>query len=264
MSLICASFDKLAARVWTDLRDSHHSGLLYGEESITDHLLLTLTRMHSSEVYVKQFTHHEEGYVTGADWEWWLGGTHGWFRMRIQAKKLRLSTQTYPELLRHHPRGATRQINRLIRDAKATNAFPAYCFYNYLPNPPDQPSECGRVLLPKQWGCSVSDAFAIRKMLWAHKTSVTDLIPIILPWSCLVCCPREKSLARRAMGVSRILREHAGDLLGEGSFPDVVEQLPAYARRIMDERRTGEDFQEPAWTGVPPRIRGIAVLEQRG
>jgi hypothetical protein len=68
---LCESFVELANRVWTDLRDASHAGLIRDEETITNDLLLALWRRHPHEIIIRQLKRYQESFE-GADWEWWF------------------------------------------------------------------------------------------------------------------------------------------------------------------------------------------------
>lgn len=260
---ICATFDRLASRVWHVIPDAYHRGLHYGEETITDEILLRLARRHPSEVWIKPSTKWEEGKLTGADWEWWIGQKKWWFRMRVQAKRIRQPAFTYPELLRKHPRGATRQINRLIRAAAASKQYPLYCFYNHVPDPPSHANGCGRKPLTHHfWGCTIADAYAVRELLWKGAKSFQDLYHIMLPWSCLVCCPNGNLLADKAFRVAQILREHANPKKVDAGLPEPVSDLPLYAKAARSPDARGSNDLH-GWNEVPADVRRVLVLEGR-
>src|SRR5271156_2283041 len=88
------------------------------EESLTD-WFLDWTALHCREFHYTLFNRHEEGKITGADWEWWILGESNALKMRVQAKRLKDNDDNYPDLARSNAHGL--QIEKLIADAGRVN-----------------------------------------------------------------------------------------------------------------------------------------------
>jgi hypothetical protein len=122
----------LSVDTWERLRDAKTFDVRFGEETITDLLLLDLKRKAFQTTSVIQTSKYEEK-NTGTDWEWWLGHSGKWLRLAIRAKKLKRN-ERYDSL--GHKVSTKRQIDLLDSYAAANNALPMYCFYNHTsPNP---------------------------------------------------------------------------------------------------------------------------------
>ena len=90
--------DRLSRETWRRVMVGDASGIKFREDSITDQNLFELMESHP-QLAVRRFTQNREKKV-GADWEWWIGSDRlGWFRLRIQAK--RVHEASYKEL--DHP-----------------------------------------------------------------------------------------------------------------------------------------------------------------
>lgn len=59
------------------------------EESITDWLLYNMSKNSRGSILYHGFSRHEES-CNGADWDWWIACGHGYLRLRVQAKRLRV------------------------------------------------------------------------------------------------------------------------------------------------------------------------------
>lgn len=126
--------EKVSQDIWFNLRDTTRAKIRYGEETITDYILLEILRSENKDISVIQtpkITEKEKG----TDWEWWIGTEKlGWLRYAIQAKKLDSKSLNYKSL--NYKTGKRpfqkRQIDVLKRYAEKNNAIPLYCFYNYV------------------------------------------------------------------------------------------------------------------------------------
>jgi len=183
----------MAIETWNEIADSNRSGLDIGEESITDYRLLEIYRRHSEDIVIHKFTKPEEGGTkkqegTGADWEWWfISGDEG-FGMLVQAKKLFPSIR-YESLLKRN-RENKLQVSKLLKCSKSRKLFPIYCFYNCWDqsriNLPDVWNDLGLPL--ELWGCSIANAYSIRKQIYHKRDSLRSIFPYCIPLSCLFCC----------------------------------------------------------------------------
>ena len=127
-----ALFERLAAEVWHLLASASEMNFSYGEESITDNLLLKIRSAALPNVLVQKANKKHEA-RWGLDWEWWIGSRScGWLRYAVQAKKLDVNKGRY-NTLRHKIRDGRKpeyQIERLKAFSQACRAIPIYCFYN--------------------------------------------------------------------------------------------------------------------------------------
>jgi Family of unknown function (DUF6615) len=159
---------------------------------------------------------------TGADWEWWVGRPGLFVGMRVQAKILNPSTGEYSSLFSSRAT-ALKQVEKLIAGATAgpRRTFPLYAFYNYWGLIPygKVTVKCGRLGgEPEPLGWTVSSAHALRERLSvAPSKKFRDLQDLMLPVSCLFCCPPTCGVASasnlRSLGMTIV--EAIGKLPGE-------------------------------------------------
>ncbi len=193
-------FENQSKDIWDRLgcvRDSLDSrGVLgpvrFGEETITDLLMMDLYLHGSRLAYFQQTTKPDEA-MWGTDFELWLGSERkGWFRFAIQAKKLDLRTDRYSSLTQDNANGP--QIDLLREYGRINRAAPLYCLYNHTDsaNCCDHWHCCTKPADLKELGCTVSPLRNIQQAIdqWGgknfhsiHKNEST------LPWKCLVSCP---------------------------------------------------------------------------
>lgn len=191
---ICDTFRSRAFWTWDTLGLARHANCQLGEETLTDMNLLELRIRHPLEVLVKTFTKNQEG-NNGADWEWWLTGTSGkWLGFRIQAKVLDLQTEKFEHLHYKAKKPVNYQCEILIKSALAgsTKLIPIYCLYinsstlllqrNHWPCNSFPPAA-------ESFGCSLLSPFVVRALRTPSiRNSLSDVMPSLLPWHCLVCC----------------------------------------------------------------------------
>lgn len=144
--MITQEFEKLSKEVWKNIFLAKKYGILYGEETITDYLLLELSKLDLFNIRILQLPKVEEA-NKGADWEWFVGSKHyGWIRFAIQAKKLNLKDGSYSSL--NHkvgkPPNQSSQFAILEKYSKTNKVIPFYSFYNYFE----------QAEVPRHWHCS--------------------------------------------------------------------------------------------------------------
>jgi len=89
--MIAQKFEEITRRIWTDINLSNRYGTIYGEETITDSILLELVKQNYFNIRILQTPKNLEA-VKGTDWEGFVGSyKFGWIRYAIQAKKLNLN-----------------------------------------------------------------------------------------------------------------------------------------------------------------------------
>jgi hypothetical protein len=216
---------------WISTGESHR--LTPHEPSITDLNLFELKVLHPQRVFVWRLTAAAEKRI-GADWEWYIGDAAGWYAMRVQAKRLDISSQSYRQLRTGHGR---MQVAKLIANAGAKEA--AYCFYNAGWPTSTRWSSCGPLIHPLAYGCTLAPAAKVQA---ARSDKLADLAPISMPWSDLICCgPSSQPTAAR---VQRALRLRGG---GAG---EIFQSVPAHARQAVMEGLSADD----------PRVAGLAGI----
>lgn len=187
MSPLCKRFAGLSNWVWHAIADSrayYRPGATgFREVSITDFLLLQLYR-HGVKygdcvVFVPSELH------TGADFELvvvdGIWATH----FRIQAKRIRWQSQTYPDVGYAPPTNpAAFQVDTLCRPL--TNYVPMYLFYNWYGR---GVARHERGLLWQE-GCCLSPALTVRRLLgkpYSKDLKFALVSRFEVPWTRLVC-----------------------------------------------------------------------------
>lgn len=213
---LCWSFRDLARWTMKKVGSSWGHGISFGEETITESLLLQLAEWYAPhELRIKTWTKPEEGtgtratggLPTGADWDFWIAdGTGQGIHLRSQAKR-QFSSGHYESL-----DGAGQQIQDLRNNC--STAIPLYVFYNG-PWHGWSKAPCSRYCGPRfsarnVWGCAIAPVSGIPTIVRPHP----DQISSMRPWHCLVCpCPLgtgSGSLPQRIASVLRALYEEAG------------------------------------------------------
>ncbi len=266
-STLCVTFERLSSAVWTDLGDARNYKLSFGEESVTDRLLLELKRQHSTEIEIVQFNRRQEA-RSGADWAWWFQGKK-WLGMRVQAKKL-YPSRRYEALGDHVGNSKKLQIDVLLKQSKEDNLYPMYCFYNFWDVAAyplaSVPFNCG-TFMPREhlMGCMLASAANIKRL--AVKLGKDDLATVAqcsFPWLCLVCCPSARhmgdDLASSVLAslavqdrsqVEAQERESLAALQGPEEPP--LRERGASAERAQRRRRQRRPRQLPTLIDDPPR-----------
>lgn len=170
-----------AGWVWRKQARAFSYGLSLQEETLTEMLLLRMTKDHASHgLAVTIFNKHEEG-LNGADWEWILRTPSCEICLRVQAKRLYHSA-TGKEYGGLDP--ASTQVDKLI--TQAGSSIPVYVFYNHpFGKNSDLFHEGGEAPYRGQsfWGCAIAGAHAVKI---ANSNSLRVLHQIIKPWHHLV------------------------------------------------------------------------------
>lgn len=134
--MISNKFEEITRNIWHNINLSNVYGTIYGEETITDSILLELAKQNYFNIRIIQTPKHQEG-VRGTDWEWFVGSyKFGWIRYAIQAKKINPNTFRYDKLnhIVGKPPNAIAQSKLLRKYSNVNGAIPLYNFYNYYSN----------------------------------------------------------------------------------------------------------------------------------
>ncbi len=161
-------FEDLADQTWQTVSDSFKLSLGFGEESVTDIILLAIRRAGLPEVQAVK-TYKAQEAILGIDWDFWIYHRHyGTIRYYIQAKKLNLSDDRYDalaHLVSERPR--REQIDVLEAAAAQAQAVPLYCLYNGI-----QPEVDAAERHPNTWsvpieqyGCTIAALDTVRQAL---------------------------------------------------------------------------------------------------
>lgn len=227
---LCQTFQELAAQTWQRLRDAERTGLFWSEETNTETILMELMRRHPHQVGVRAFTKAAEA-RNGADWEWWIGSSEGWFGMRIQAKRLKLPSESFSKLQTQKAKGQPdTQINTLISSAYADRLTPAYCFYVFSNRWPSAalwaaPRVNTSAISPL--GCLIAHAGAVRSV---GSNALSKLLPVAAPWHLLVCqCSISAGSESLAAHMCGLLQQSAAASGARGVFADQQdEEFPLF------------------------------------
>lgn len=179
-----------ATYTWHRRREAKTVGLPFGEETVTETILLDLKLAYPGKIAIVPFNKRQEGKV-GADWEWCFVSRDEalCLPMLVQAKVLNDTETDYDHIARTIGNTGERQIDRLIDTATRRGIPAAYAFYNHLTDASVVPQECGS-LEPHQsqvesWGISVADAWDIRNLL--PDQSFGSICEASFPLHCLLC-----------------------------------------------------------------------------
>jgi hypothetical protein len=264
---LCRTFDRLSASVWATLADASAYGLSYGEESLTDMLLLELKRQHAKELTITPFNRRQEG-RNGADWAWWFEGKQ-WLGMRVQAKRLYPSGR-YEALDDLVGKSKTKlQADLLLTEAKADNLFPMYCFYNFwdVTKNPVANAAFNCQTFPRSehlLGCTLAPAADVKlQALDQGKKDFASVGPLSFPWVCLVCCPgstgRGSDLSSRVKASIEIqMGQDAPPAPSQRGrrrrrvVPALVDDPPQYVRAALDGTVADQ--------GLPQGVAGVVVF----
>ena len=234
------------------------------EESITDWLLFEISNK-IPRFYYKSFTRKEEAKETGADWEWWIIFDNSIFRMRIQAKKIKLNSDNYHLLAYTNKYGL--QIEKLIEKSQQDNFIPFYSFYTAKANK----VRCGENR--NNEGVYLEGAKAIyNRFILPGKIKLTydDILKHTTPLSCFLCCPIFRDPIPSANGGERfkkflihyyrdeILIDNGKQILGE------YRKLPKHIHSFIESIKEGlPDWWEKKFSSQIADINSLAVLDVR-
>lgn len=279
-----------ARTAWERRRIAKARGLSFGEETITETILMDLAVSFPGRLDIVQFNKHQEG-KRGADWAWAFRDATGArnLPMLVQAKLLDMHDQTYPEIARviGKPKPLVtpvRQIDRLINVADRWGWPALYAFYNHLDDPSRIPDHCQTVpnaglAMPECWGVSVALAHDVRNALDPHKEQRFDIHRLhSMPLHCLLCSigrgerPADGGPALLQQSLVRLhgLRGRA-DLPGDAELPRsfrLRETLPPLFERAIAAGRADEEQPESrrveALARSYPRLAGVVVMQDAG
>lgn len=246
----------LALDTWERLRDSQDLQIRFGEETITDLVLLELKRSRVPGIEVLQTNKAAES-TQGTDWEWWIGSaTAGWLRFAVQAKKLGLETMRYDAL--GHKVGKDRQIDLLLKFAATNRAIPLYCFFNFVSPVEGQKGwRCCESFNVPQLGCTLAPAAIVKKAIVNHGCRTFEWIhshPAALPWRCIAKCARFELIfdpsqppGSRAAVASDLLQQEAQ------IYPELPPEIESGRRAGRVSEFSGR-FYRPEVVSLPHRV----------
>ncbi|WP_316158696.1 MULTISPECIES: DUF6615 family protein [unclassified Bradyrhizobium] len=253
---ICRTFKELAEETWRRIFTADEVGLPWSEESNTENILLALRTRHPHEVAVASFSKRREAAI-GADWEWWFVGRSSAYGMRVQAKRIKLSSEIFSHL-HYHPKGHLHdQMTTLIMNAGKDGLLPVYCFYVASKRRSTEsvwPSALKLNLQPIS-GCLIGHAQCIQG---AGSNDLHILAPYLLPWHLLVCgqkIGKSKDLAQTAEAAIR--GALSGSLTIAPRFDDVdLDKV------LLPQRRDIPNYVRELLAGDPAQYDVESILKE--
>jgi hypothetical protein len=232
------------------------------EESLTDWLLFDLSER-SKRIHYILFNRHEEGRVTGADWEWWFVSNNSSLRIRVQAKIAVERKDLYPELLRQNQHGF--QIDKLLIDAQIQNAIPMYAFFS----PVHAENICDLNLLQPE-GVYLASANRINSefiLPGKKKILAKDILAISNPLSCISCCPLSKNkiytnkIDQVEIPIHYFQQYYPEEFGSENEQQGVHETIPRYVRALLSSNlNTNSELRD---FDIPSEISSLLVFDIR-
>ncbi|MFG0242401.1 MAG: DUF6615 family protein [Phycisphaerales bacterium JB054] len=227
---LCDSLQILATNVWRLCEAGHAHHIDPNETTLTEMNLIHLATCHPREIAIQKFTPHQESRQYGADWEWWFTDGQDTWGMRVQAKKLRVSTRDYHGLDHQSTTSPAPQNDLLITAAQRDALFPLYCFYNWVDLchvPTDWRCITSRFNM-QLLGCTIASAHRVRTIKNNGKLQFSAIIPFAMPWHCLACCPMGWQAGPDG------IRQWAIEFLGATDPPPtrLLDEVPDYVRNL--------------------------------
>ena len=239
---------KLAEDTWENLREAKNLSIRFGEETITDLLMLKLRRR---GFWAFKQTPLAEEPIKGTDFECWIGWPGiSWTGFAVQAKKLIRHKDTrkidsYDSLPHKVGNARTPQVDILKAYAARRRISPRYCLYNYSELvDPSFLNCCCRCYPKEELGCTIT---TIETVEWAlerghSKRRTFDALhrrKDTVPWRCLATCPRVRlSLLN---GSPSLAFDSSPLIAGDTDFHP---QLPDGLNRLMQQEEQTVDFRE--------------------
>ena len=184
--------ERVAERTWTTLGRAKHLRVRFGEETLTDLLVLDMvSHQRAKGFWLRPTTKLEEAWC-GADLLVAVRHPNGlWSQFALQAKKLYPDDDRYRMLNRVQE--SIVQLEKLERFAQQRFALPLYLLYNHSNTARrSEHWHCPRPFDEGQLGCTLVPSWRIRQMLRprsprnfhrAHNINQSR------PWRCAFDCP---------------------------------------------------------------------------
>lgn len=184
--------ERVAQRTWSTLDLAQQLRTRFGEETLTDLLVLDMLQHRRAKGYwLHQTTRHEE-HRWGADLFVIIRHPTGRSsRLALQAKKL------YPDDRYRMLNSVTKsesQLNRLEQFARRYHALPLYLLYNHSKTADrSRHWHCRQSFVKDQLGCTLVPSWHIRRMLWRppppRNFDAAHSVRQSRPWRCAFDCP---------------------------------------------------------------------------
>lgn len=193
--------ERVAERTWSTLGRAKQLRARFGEETLTDLLVLDmLPHQRTRGFWLSPTTKHAE-HRLGADLLVAVRYPTGrWSRFALQAKKL-YPNDDYPMLNRGLK--SRTQLDKLEALARQLHALPLYLLYNHSNTAKaSRHWHCSQPFDVGQLGCTLVPSWHVRRMIYRQLPRTFDLaheVSQARPWRCAFDCPdAEKSLVQMA------------------------------------------------------------------
>ncbi|WP_339706461.1 DUF6615 family protein [uncultured Sphingosinicella sp.] len=261
--------------IWDRRATAKRTGFPFGEETVTETILMDLGSILSHSVHIVPFNKVEEGKV-GADWEWCLydHANNRYLRFLVQAKLLDDQDQLYAHVDRYIGNSGVRQIDRLADTSKRRGVPAIYVFYNHVTDSSRVPTDtCKCHACLHCWGASVAPLPAVLALL--PDKSFDTLSGVSFPWLCLLCAGQggrrsEDTIDNAIAGLQRLdqlSRERLGDLYldiprppeqPDREPPDYLAFLSDASTRKFDE---SSDATREKLRAAHPGLDGVVLVD---
>ena len=241
--------ERVAERTWSTLRLAKQLRARFGEETLTDLLVLDmLPHQRTKGFWLRPTRKLDEGWC-GADLLVAVRHQTGrWSRFALQAKKL------YPDdryRMLSRVTESLDQLEKLEEFARQFHALPLYLLYNHS-NTAERSEHwncCKQSFDECQLGCTLVPSWHIRRMLCrpppprdfdsAHRVKQAR------PWRCAFDCQSaEKELRQMALPTSRDPGTPAADAPDNWSFEPMAAAWPERLFQIPGTQLTTEDVDQ--------------------
>jgi hypothetical protein len=250
---LCQAFQKASIETWQRLGAARETGLRYGEETVTDNVLLDLVSACPGRIVCVAYNKLQEVH-TGADWEWWFVSGNKGIGFRVQAKRLYDKTQKYDAIRYSTQSGEPSQSDVLVSAATAAGLTPLYVFFSH---PRLQNGQRPDPLL----GCMVAHGKVIHKI---QPRRYDQISKIAVPWHYLVCSNDRR--LDRLQQLQRCVAELSA--MGRGARVEEHPQIRSLPVHVMEIRARvevsppmrAEQSDYPGETHIPG-VRGIFIAD---
>jgi hypothetical protein len=269
---------RLAQTTWARREAVKQHNLPFGEESITETILMDLAMAYPGRMSILPFNKRQEG-ENGADWAWAFASSDGShvLPMLVQAKLLDIKDFEYPELGRAVGKRTppVLQIDQLLKAANRHRWPALYAFYNHLSDPSRIPSVCRSLPrnglgMHESWGITIALASHVRAAMndYTFDTHREHSVPL----HCLLCSSAtgerpSSGSAGLALGRLKKMRDFISTdvtQLAEPFLPekplDRMPELFLEADRILELHGQERDYRLDRLAEENPDIAGVVTF----
>lgn len=270
----CLVFHWLAQRTWELCRRNRYYPITLREDAITALNLQELYSNKISSLLIFDFTPYQEAFNTGADWEWWFLQKGYYIGAAVQAKLLGRDLCYNIDYVSRST--GQSQIQKLLDYCVTNGLTPQYCFYNYWEMTDNVINHWPCLCINQNlmlWGCALAHGVVIWKLHNYRKYHINDILPVCIPWHCIVCCNhyfyddslpvgpgnRASGLMERLRRFNKIVIEKYGD---ENSYDKLNEitihkEMPVRVKELIIRHRKGvpidKEILSKYWGEIIPK-----------